>query len=81
MNRSAYPTDAEIRATLLTRADEFCRVTKMARSTLGDKAVGDSSFLHRVKKGSGFTIGIYQRVMSYMDRELAKRTKTKWVAS
>ena len=66
------PTSAAIRAALIARADAFCRLTGMSAATLCRHALNrDGAFLYRVKAGENFTLGNYQRLNDYMDKQIA----------
>lgn len=72
MESVSYPSDSEIRAALLRRADEFIRLTGSTKSAIGKDAVNDPAFLGQVAAGRNFTIGMYQRVMAYLDANWPK---------
>ena len=52
---------------LLTRADEFCARTGMAKSTLATKAVNDGKFFIRLDAGGDFSVGIYSKFIEYFE--------------
>jgi hypothetical protein len=68
MTSADYPTDADIRAVLLRRAEQFARVTGMPPSAIAKQSVNDPAFFLRLARGRNFTVSTYQRVMSWLDR-------------
>ena len=74
-----YPTEDELRAALLARADEFTKLTGMTRTQIGLEAVNDGAFLGQVEKDRNFGIKLYSRFMSWLDdhwpEPAAKTTK------
>lgn len=50
---------------LLDAADEYCRLTGYARSTVALKVMDDGKFFDRVEEGGGVTISTYEKVMKW----------------
>ena len=67
-----YPSEGEIRAALIRRADEFTRLTGLPKSVVGKEAVNDPAFLSQVAGGRNFTVGLYRRVMDWLDENWPK---------
>lgn len=63
-----YPSDTDLREVLLQRASRFSDVTGASLSAIARCAVNDSAFFVRLAKGRNFTVGTYQRVMSWLDQ-------------
>lgn len=74
MPKPLYPTGADIRAAMLGRADEFCRVTGQTYSDIGAAALNDNSILYKIKHGHNFKIETYERINRWLDGEWPRDT-------
>lgn len=63
-----YPTEHKIRVSLVSRVDEFIRITGSNKSKIGLGAVKDPAAISRIAAGGNFTIGTYGRIQKYLDR-------------
>lgn len=63
-----YPRYEQIRDALVERTREFTRLTGTSISAVGREAVSDTSFIADVEKGLSFTVGKYQRMHSWLDK-------------
>jgi hypothetical protein len=63
-----YPHETKIRSSLIDRTREFTRLTGMSISAVCREAVKDTSFIKEVERGLNFTVGKYQRVHSWLDK-------------
>lgn len=66
------PSERQIRDGLLVRAKEFSASSGVPLTEIGKKAVNDSAILSRIEQGHNFTIGTYSRLMTWLDRQIAK---------
>ncbi len=62
-----YPRVDDIRAAMLARVDEYCRLTGDARSTIGKSAVNDPAFFHQIEDGRNFQVNTYKKAMDWLD--------------
>lgn len=62
----------ELRSQLLEKAAAVCAAKKISEETIGLRALKDNTFFKRMRNGSGFTIKTFDRLMDWMDAELAK---------
>lgn len=62
-----YPTADEIRQAVISRADEFSRLTGKTKSVIGQQAVNDPAFIADVEAGRNITINLYKRFMDWLD--------------
>lgn len=62
-----YPSEADIRQALVSRADQFCEITGRTRSEIGKSAINDGAFISRAADGRNFTMDTYRRVMDWLD--------------
>lgn len=67
MTHDTYPSEDQIRESLLARADAFRKLTGCSKTEIGKAAVNDPAFLHQVSKGRNFTISTYSRAMGWLD--------------
>jgi hypothetical protein len=61
-----------LQAPLLRRIEAFLQRTAMAPSTLSRQAVGDSTVVSRIRKGTA-SLTTCNRVAAWLDREEARR--------
>jgi len=61
------PTSDDVRRALLSRANEYGKLTKLAIGTVSDRCAGDGKFLLDVQAGKGFTVDRYQKAMDWFD--------------
>src|SRR5262245_66069316 len=64
-----YPTDRDIRAAMLSRADEFTEITGMSAADIGKKAMNDPAFVYQIRAGRNFNIATYRRFMAWLDKK------------
>lgn len=69
MRTISFPTDEEIRAALIRRAEEFSRLTGIPKTEIGKLAVNDAAVLGQIAEGRNFTINLYRRLMDWLDTE------------
>lgn len=62
----------ELRSQLLEKAAAVCKARQITEETIGQKALKDNTFFKRMRGGAGFTVRTYDRLMSWMDDELAE---------
>lgn len=67
--------EQELRARLIATAERLARLRKMSEATIGLKAVKDNTILKRIRTGSGFTIKTYDRLMEFMESEIAEASE------
>ena len=60
------------RQKLLEQADRWCAATGLSRATLGTKAAGGGRFFERIEQGKGCTVDTYQRVLDWIEADLAR---------
>lgn len=60
------------RQKLLEQADRWCAATGLSRATLGTKAAGGGRFFERIEAGKGCTVDTYQRVLDWIEADLAR---------
>ncbi len=60
----------ELRAKLLSTAERCSRITSLSEQAIGLKAIKDNTVLLRIRKGAGFTIRTYDRLMEFMETEM-----------
>lgn len=65
-------TEKAIRDNLLKRATAFCKAHGYSFSRVGLEALGDDTFLLRVRNGGNFTLRTYQRVIDWLDAQEAR---------
>lgn len=63
----------ELRAKLISTAERCTRLTKMSEATIGLKAVKDNTVFKRIRKGAGFTVKTYDRLMAFMEETMHVR--------
>ena len=64
----SYPSYEQIRDALVNRTREFTELTGQSMSFVCREAVNDTSFILEVERGLNFTVGKYQRVHSWLDK-------------
>jgi hypothetical protein len=64
---SDYLTDADIRRTLVERADQFCALTKMSRTALGLAMLRDGYVITDIEEGRDIKLSTYNRAMTWLD--------------
>ena len=52
---------------LLKEIDGFCKAKGLNDSSFSNLAVGDSSFLHKVRRGRVLTLPMYDKLRAFMD--------------
>lgn len=57
----------QLRDSLLRRANDYARLTKLELGTVSDRCAGDGKFLFAVQRGENFTVSRYQRAMDWLD--------------
>ena len=67
----------ELRTKLIETAERLCAVSKLTEPGIGLAAIKDNTFFARIRgegrdKPAGFTVKTYDRVMAFMEAELAK---------
>lgn len=55
----------DLKAELLTKADEYCSVAKISRARLATLVANDGKFFDRIQGGGGLTIRMYERFLVY----------------
>lgn len=68
MSNETYPSEERLRQALLGRADEFMKITGRNPTEVGKAVMNDPAFLPRLKKGRGFKLSTYSRVMGWLDQ-------------
>lgn len=63
----------ELRAKLISTAERCARLAKLSEATIGLKAVNDNTVFKRIRKGTGFTVKTYDRLMAFMEETLHVR--------
>lgn len=61
----------ELRTTLLAAAAKLA-ARGITEETIGLRAIKDNTFFKRMRGGSGFTIKTYDRLMAWMEAEIAR---------
>jgi hypothetical protein len=64
--RATIPTEKNIRGALIARMESYCERLGIAPSTVCLAVMNDTSFFAKVKGGSNFTVGSYQRIIDFM---------------
>ena len=59
--------------TLLQEIEDFCRLTGVAESTFGRRAINDGKLCARLRRGKDVTLATAERARKYMQRSLAAR--------
>ena len=67
MSHETYPSEERLRAVLLDRAHTFMEITGRKPTEVGKAAMNDPAFLPRLKKGRGFRLSTFSRVMGWLD--------------
>ena len=67
----------ELRTKLIETAERLCAASGMSEQAIGLAAIKDNTFFPRIRgegrdKPAGFTVKTYDRVMAFMEAELAK---------
>lgn len=60
----------ELRAKLISTAERCTRLTEMSEATIGLRAVNDNTVFKRIRKGAGFTVRTFDRLMAFMDKQM-----------
>lgn len=58
---------AQLRDSLLRRAGEYAKLTKLKLGTVSDRCAGDGKFLRDVEAGKNFTVDRYETAMRWLD--------------
>lgn len=66
----------ELRANLIASAERLTALTGISEKTIGQKSINDNTFFPRIRgegvdRPAGFTVKTYDRVMDWMEAELA----------
>lgn len=65
--------EQELRAHLLETAERIASHTGLSEQTIGQRAIRDNTFFRRLReKDAGFTVRTYDRLMQWMNAELAR---------
>lgn len=67
ISERAAPTSGDVRRALLSRANDYAKLTGLALGTVSDRCAGDGKFLSDVRAGKGFTVDRYQKAMDWFD--------------
>ncbi|HEX7718461.1 MAG TPA: hypothetical protein VF389_01545, partial [Woeseiaceae bacterium] len=59
--------------TLLQEIEDFCRLTGVAESTFGRRAINDGKLCARLRRGKDVTLATAERARKYMQRNLVMR--------
>jgi len=63
--------EQELRSKLLETAAKLAD-RGITEETIGLRAIKDNTFFKRMRGGSGFTVKTYDRIMAWMEAELAE---------
>lgn len=67
----------ELRNNLITTAAMLAAQKEMTEETIGLRAIKDNTFFKRMRGGAGFTIKTYDKLMTWMKEELARKDAPK----
>jgi hypothetical protein len=70
-----YPTGDDLRTALSCRVSRFAELTGLSLTAIGEMAVRDGRAIVRILRGDNFTVGKYDRIMTYITDHWPRRRK------
>lgn len=80
MTAEKYPDEEKLRVAAIERAEEYCLLTGNGIGKLGILISNDKTTFTRLKKGKNFTIGLYRKIMDWLDENWPKEPVDKKAA-
>lgn len=71
-----YMTEADIRRTLVERADQYCALTGTSRTALGLAMLRDGYVITDIEAGRDIKLSTYQRAMRWLDSHWPEETES-----